>query len=106
MAGSDTITQSGQVLAPLTLTTSEDTYTFSFPTLAKDSQQVYVQLVADVDWHYSHETSADYYPIYAGIPFDLKVTKGLVIYVKGISSGGTLSLVVKDGAPPASRTNS
>jgi hypothetical protein len=106
MAGTATISKIGQVLATLALTTSEDTYTLSFPALAQGATPVFVQFTADVNWFYALDASGPYYLIGAGVPFDLgPIVHGRVVYVKG-QVAGTLYGIVKDGPMPALKTNS
>lgn len=106
MAGTATISRIGQVFTTLALTTSEDTYTLSLPTLAQGATPIFVQFTADVNWFYAEVTAGPYYLIGAGVPFDLGPIKhGRVVYVKG-QVAGNLYGIVKDGPMPASKVNS
>lgn len=106
MAGTATISRIGQVFTTLVLSTSEDTFTFSFPSATNVGARAAVQFTADVNWFYADTTTGPYYLVGAGVPLDLSpITHGQVIYVKG-QVAGNLYGIVKDAPVPSTRTNS
>lgn len=106
MPSTPTISSVGQVFTALSITTSEDTITFSFPTATNKGARAQVQYVSDVAWFYAKVTTGPYYRIPADVPFDLgPITHGQVVYVKG-ASAGTLYGIVKDAPIPSTRANS
>lgn len=89
-----TISKLGQVLAPLTLATSEQSLAFEFsnPSFGKASAVVVLQSTAN--WLYSDAASGEYFPVAAGVPFALLLPGPKTIYVKSESATPSLSMFI------------
>jgi len=93
MPTTSTPKSTGEVLATLALTTSEDTYTLRG---ASPAGRV-VQLVSDAAWHYSHKAGGPYFPVGANVPLSLDILTAngdQVLYVKTQSGTGTLFALI------------
>lgn len=91
---SRSITKLGQVLAPVALSTSEQSIevTFANASFGKSSGVIVFQSAAN--WLYSDSPSGNYFPVAAGVPFALLLPGSKTIYVKSESATPALNMFV------------
>lgn len=89
MPVSASVSLSSSVIPSLSLTTSEDTYTF-LQQGETPAKPVIVQLAADDAWLIATASGGPFFRIPADTPFNYPVWPGLVLYVKAATTSCTL----------------